>query len=339
MWAVANRTPYAVERSWVQDKDANKIWLVAVKATFDVVPDGSTRLAKKQLPVLRVAEHVGDAGTSSLKYEADLVGVKTATDILVNGSAWVSGGTRASQVDVYMAVGSVEKHLRIFGDRVWDRNVLGGLTLSRPEPFESLPIQYERAYGGWDRASSSPSEHRLDARNPIGTGFATDPEHCVGHLAPNVEYPHQLIRSWKDRPMPAGLNAIECHWSPRREFAGTYDERWQRNRFPLWAEDFDSRYNQCAPGDQQANGFLRGGERVELINLSPGGRLCFQLPRVYPFFQTRFGRKRVEHRAQLSTVILEPDIPRVIITWQTSIKCNTHVDDLDSTIVTEKRAI
>src|SRR5262245_7057531 len=132
MWAVANRTPYAVERSWVQDKDANKIWLVVVKATFDVLPDGTTRLSEQQVPVLRVAEDVGGAGTSGLGYEAGLLDVKTATDVLVRGSAWASRGSRASQVDVYVTVGSVEKRLRVFGDRVWDRNLVAGVSLSSP---------------------------------------------------------------------------------------------------------------------------------------------------------------------------------------------------------------
>ena len=88
MWLVANRTPYAAERSWIQDKHGNNIWLVIVKATFDILPDGTTRLAEAQVPVLRSGEHLDEIGKSSLVYDADLLGLKNGTDVLVRGSAW-----------------------------------------------------------------------------------------------------------------------------------------------------------------------------------------------------------------------------------------------------------
>jgi hypothetical protein len=338
MWALANRTPYAAERSWVQDKDANKIWIVVVKATFDIAPDGSARLADDQVPVLRAATHRGEPGAGSVIYDGDLLGVKTRTDVLLNASAWSLDGPVTS-LDVRMRVGPLSKQLRVFGDRVWDRGLIAGVDMSPPQRFESMPITYERAFGGWDRGSENPVDHRLESRNPVGTGFGVRAEHCRGKRLANVEYPSATIGSWKDRPAPAGFGAIDCHWSPRRELAGTYDERWRTQRFPLWAEDFDPRYHNCAPHDQQPDGFLRGGEAVELVNLSRHGVLTFALPRVYPFFQTRFGRSVVEHRAQLATVILEPDGPRVIMAWQTSLVCNHKVDELDTTVVTEKRAM
>lgn len=339
MWAVVNTTRYAAERSWVQDKDANKIWLVVVKATFDILGDGSTRLAEEQAPVLRMGEYDGAAGESGLRYESDLLGVKPGTDVLVNGSAWARPGRRALATDVQITVGPLRKQLRVFGDRRWERNLVGGLTMSDPVPFESMPIRYERAYGGWDRTAPDPVEHRLEARNPIGTGYATRAEHCAGRALPNVEDPRKLISSWDDRPPPAGLGCVPCDWSPRRELAGTYDERWLAQRAPLWAADFDARYHQCAPADQQVPGYLRGGEIVELLNLTPEGSMAFALPRIYPFFETRFGRDQVEHRGQLCTVMIEPESRRFTMAWQTMLVCNKRVDELDATIVTEKRML
>lgn len=338
MWLVSNRTPYVAERSWLQDKDANKIWLVVVKATFDILPNGSTRLSQQQVPVHRVALPEGELGRSSLAQDADLSGVKPGTDVLVRGSALAPAGKRARWVDVRLTAGPVNKRLRVFGDRLWERG-LAGLAMSEPEPFESMPITFERAYGGWDRSSDDPAEHRMDERNPVGTGFAVRAENCAGMRLPNVELPDRLIRSWKDRPGPAGFNVVDCCWSPRRELAGTYDEAWHKRRFPLWAKDFDPRYAQCAPCDQQMKGYLHGGEPVEVVGMSRGGTIAFVLPRIYPFFRTRFGREQVEHRAQLCTVLVEPDFPRVVMVWQTSMICNQRVDDLDETVVTEKRMI
>jgi hypothetical protein len=336
MWAVVNTTPYAAERTWVQDRDANKIWLVVVKATFDVLADGSTRLAEKQLPVLRTGVHLSEPG-SSLRYESDLLGVKPGTDVLVNASAWAPRGRRLQHTDVQIVVGPVQKRLRVWGDRTWERNLVGAAAISEPQYFESMPICYERAFGGWDRVPKDEADHRLELRNPVGTGLSV--QDCIGKKLPNVEYPDQLISSPRQRPAPAGLGPVECHWSPRRELAGTYDEQWRRQRAPLWAEDFDARYHLCAPTDQQVPGFLHGGEPVVLTHLSPEGQLAFRLPRVYPFFETRFGRERREHRAQLCTVIVEPDERRLIMVWQTSLVSNTRVDELDATIVTEKRVL
>jgi hypothetical protein len=339
MWAIQNKTPYAAERTWIQDKDGNKVWLVVVKATYDILPDGLTRLAEQQEPPLRSTKHQGEPGESSLLYDTDMGGIKASTDVVINGTAYAPGGRLVKSVDVQFTLGSITKRLRVFGDRVWKGNLLGGPSISSPQPFESMPIRYERAFGGWDRVADDPKDHRLDPRNPIGTGFAVRVAHSIGANLPNIEYPNRLIGSWKDRPAPAGLGPIECHWSPRRELAGTYDDKWRRERFPLWAEDFNARYHNSAPVDQQVAGFLRGGESAELVNLTPSSRMRFVLPRVYPFFRTQFGPERVEHRAQLCTVIIEPDHLRVIMVWQTSLPCNHRVDDLDGTTVTEKRMV
>jgi hypothetical protein len=338
MWLVSNRTPYAAERSWIQDKDANKIWIVAVKATFDIRPDGATRLADEQLPVLRAGQPLGEPGRSSLAYEADLLWLKPGTDVLVKGSAWAERGRPTEVVDVQVRLGPVRKTLRVFGDRRWRRGIVGA-TMSRPVPFERMPIIYERAYGGWDRSAPDAADHRVDLRNPVGTGFVHRGDAVDGTALPNVEHPDRLIASWKDRPAPAGLNAIDCAWSPRRELAGTYDAAWRAQRFPLWAEDFDPRYGLCAPADQQVEGGLRGGEEAALVNLSPGGLLRFTVPRIHPTFQTRFGRERVEHRGRLCTVLVEPDAARLALTWQASLVCNHRVDELDMTVVGEKRVL
>lgn len=336
MWVVDNATPYTADRSWVQDRDANKMWLVAVKATFDLLADGSTRLAEEQLPVLRMSEPRGEEGKSSLRYESDLLGVKPGTDVLVNGSAWARQGRRALSTDVLLRVGPIHKQLRVFGERRWARSIVGLPKISEPEPYESMPIVFERAYGGWDRGAADPAEHRLEARNPVGTGFATRAAHAIGQALPNVEDARHLISAWDDRPAPAGLSCVSCDWSPRRELAGSYDEQWQARRAPLWALDFDARYHQCAPADQQVLTRLHGGETVELHNLSPDGTMSFVLPRVQPLFETWFGRDSVEHRGQLATVTIEPDLRRLAMTWQTSLVCNRRVDELDFTIVTEK---
>jgi hypothetical protein len=332
MWQIDNRTPFAADRGWVRDQNGAEVWLVAVKCTFDIKPDGSTDVSKEQPPVLRLPEYRGEPGTSSLKYEADLVLTKRTTDILVIGHAYVPGGRSATEIDVGFRVGPVQKLLRIFGDRVW--RVFGA---SSPQPFVKMPLIYERAFGGLDVKSKHP-DRDWEWRNPVGAGFAVSHGNATGLKLPNLENPGSLIHSWNDRPAPAGFGAICSHWQPRASFAGTYDDNWMKARQPLLPEDFDDRFFQCAPADQQAPEFLRGGEPTVLYRLVPGGDLRFSLPKVYLGFESRFydGSREIHKTRKLHTVILEPDFPRVSLVWHSALPCHFKVQKLKHTIVSLK---
>jgi hypothetical protein len=339
MLQLDNRTPYAAERTIVMDRTGEKSWVVAVKGTYDVRADGSTELSEEQKPLLFSAEHIGEPGESSIRYEADLIPTKPATDVIVNGHAYAPAGRSAQAVDVSIRVGPVKKSLRVIGDRRWYVGVAGRLRPSSAASFGRMPITYERAFGGWDKTDPDPAKQRLYSSNPIGSGFVTNEKHLQDRPLPNVEDPSRLISSWNDRPAPAGFGAIASYWSPRLEWGGTYDDAWMKDKFPLLPDDFDSRFHQCALPDQQVRGYLRGGEAVALENLTESGSLQFNLPKVSLGFTTRFGRERQDHRASLQTVVIEPDVPRVILVWHTSLACHHQLDDLDETIVWEKRYV
>ncbi|HMF98047.1 MAG TPA: DUF2169 domain-containing protein [Vicinamibacterales bacterium] len=335
MWALDNRTPYAAERSWVQDKDGVQHWIVVVKATYDILGDGHLALADEQEPPNRMGKHRGDPATSSLISDADIIGRKVATDVIVNGTAYAPHGRPVQSIEVRLRVANVDKTLLVTGDRRW-RVGAGGAGMTAAQPFDAIPLIYERAFGGFDQQDDDAGKHRLYANNPVGTGFAIRPEHLKDRLVPNVEYPTDVVRSWKDRPAPAGFGPIDRWWSPRREYAGTYDAQWLEKRFPLWAVDFDERFHQSAPSDQQVPGFLRGGETVELTNLTPSRSVRFALPRVHLGFATFFGRETRHHVGHLDAVIVEPDINRVMLVWQSILACHHDVDDLDRTRIFQK---
>jgi hypothetical protein len=324
MWQVKNRTPFAVERDWVRDRHGAEVWVVAVKATFDIKPDGSTEVSDDQPRVLRVPEYYGEPGKSSIKYETDLVLTKNTTDVIVVGHAYAPNGQPVTTLDVGFRVGPLQKLLRVLGDRRW-----GGFGPTAPEPFTKMPLVYERAFGGVDVKSAHPD------------GFAVDSAHLEAVPVPNVEWPDRLISSWKDRPAPAGFGAVASHWQPRVSFAGTYDERWAKTRQPLLPADFDERFFQCAPTDQQAPQFLTGGEPVVLLNLSPAGTLRFVLPKPYLGFETHFydGTQVIHTTRKLHTVIIEPDFPRVSLVWHSALPCHAKVQKLRYTIFTLKTLV
>lgn len=331
MWQLDNRTPFAAERTWVRDRDGTEIWLVAVRATFEVQADGGTRVADEQPPVTAMAVHAGKPGASSVLLESDLQRTKTTTDIVLNGCAHAPHGQAVSELTVGLAVGALVKTLKVFGDRRWD-----GKRIGAADAFVKMPLVYERAYGGVDLRAGPGA---WDARNPVGRGYFARAEHAHGQLLPNIEDPKQLIRAWDDRPTPAGFGPLASHWQERQRWSGTYDARWERERLPLLPVDFDDRYHQCAQPDQQTPQFLRGGEPVALINLSPSGRdVRFVLPRMHLGLETSFytGPSVRHPPPRLHTVILEPEMARVGLVWHSALPCHSRVLKLQRTRIVLK---
>jgi hypothetical protein len=334
MWSVTNNTPYAADGSWGRDKDGVHEWIVAVKATYDIRQDGSVVIAEKQVDPLLAPEFNGEDGVSSLRYDADLVATKPTTDVLINGTAYAPNGRPSTSFLIETRIGEMHKVLRVVGESTWGDGLFDDAP-SPPEPVIEVPILYERAYGGYDQTDPDPVNQAIDLRNPVGLGVVAKKRNRAGTPLPNFEYPSGRI----DKNGPAGFGAIASYWSPRLELCGTYDEAWESERKPLLPNDWDPRSLQCAPLDQQSATYLRGGEAVELVNLTRDGLLRFTLPKAYFAFTTHISGRREEHRSKLSTVIIEPDFPRVIMVWTTVLPCRTDVDYLDKTVIREKEYI
>ncbi len=209
-------------------------------------------------------------------------------------------------VRVGLSVGPVRKVLTVTGDRA----VAGG-GYSAPRPFRTMPIVWERAYGG------TPADGSGDVRNPVGIGYrgAASADPAVRSEAPNVTYAGEEARGPADRPRPAGFGAVGRGWRPRIGLAGTYDQAWIDEQWPLPPRDFDPRHNLCAPADQQLPA-LEPGTAFTLVNLTPEGRWQFRLPRKSTLrAQLKLVYDdRVEDRGFApDTVLIEPDLRRVTL--------------------------
>jgi hypothetical protein len=146
-------------------------------------------------------------------------------------------------------------------------------------------------------------------RNPIGVGYQNQRSSAPDVLTarPNVT----TVSS--DRLEPAGLGPIGRWWHPRARFAGTYDQRWLDSRWPLLPEDFDARYYQSAPPDQQSRS-VRGGERVEIVNMTPAGYWQFALPRVNVPIHLLYADRYERSHLTVDTIVFQPDAYRVVLT-------------------------
>ena len=69
---------------------------------------------------------------------------------------------------------------------------------------------------------------------------------------------------------------------PRLAFAGTYDDKYRKERAPALPKDFSYRVFNGAHPDLQIDGYLDGNETVNLVNVGPQAQLNFQLPGMRP---------------------------------------------------------
>ncbi len=332
MWTLDNRTSYSAERNWIRDKTGAHHWLVAVKATFGVAPDGQLTLADEQLPPMLAPVYRDEPGASSLRYDSDLLAIRPVTDVLIDANAHAPGGKPAKSVPVAMRFETLQKVLVVHGTRVYTKG-LAGVVPSKALPFTERPIIYEWAYGGYDASDPNVRHHRIDPRNPVGKGVATNTEGLLNQPAHVIEYSDGDFR----KRGPAGFGPIDASWSPRRELAGTYDAAWEQKQKPLLPIDYDERFALASPIDQRPNQFLRGGERIELVNMTPQGVLRFDLPKIYLTMTTWFGSRSQEHRARLATVFIDAKQMRLEMVWQSALRVSPKdVDYLDSTEIQEK---
>jgi len=339
MWLLSNETPFCAERTWIRDRDGAEVWIVAVKGAFLIDKEGRQFLDGQQSDVLRVPTFRGPPEASSLCGETDLVHTKRRTDVLVDGYAMSPSGTAVRTIDVRLKIAGIDKTLRVHGERIVDRGLLGA-SLSDPAPFTEMPLVWERAFGGTDIRSSNPDQHGWEPRNPVGVGFATQVNHLLGMPAPNIEDPQSPYLVGARNCTPGGFGPIARHWIPRVKYAGTYDKRWEETRRPLLPSDFDERFYQCAPEDQQVDGYLTGGEYVELFNLTPESYLAFPVPKLTIWMTTRFyDGTEVEHRPVLHTVVVQPKRRRFEIVWHSALACHQRVNKLAITRVMMKKRI
>lgn len=323
MLQIKNPTRFAATLFSSPDAGGVETLFAVVKGTFTLGP--RTEEAEQQVPVLMADRFRGDPLKTSIAEPGDVSLAKPGTDVLLFGHAYGPGGRPATRAEVALRVGPVEKRVVVFGDRRWGGTVLA--RISAPEPFQKMPLVWERAFGGTETPSGNGSRADGEDRNPVGTGFRSrvSGRKLEDVLLPNLEDPARLISSPGDRPPPAGFGAIAPHWRPRPKYAGTYDDAWLKSRAPYLPDDFDPRFLMVAPEDQQVPGYLKGGEPVEIAGATPSGVLRCHLParRVEVVFRLDSGEER--RPANLDTVVFRPDESRLVLVWRAALPCDKRL--------------
>jgi hypothetical protein len=334
MFQINNHTPFQAELHPAIDLHGRDFLIVIIKGSYLLSPaSNKLNLAMEQVEVQHNDEYYQEAGKSSIKFPSDLALGKPATDVILNGHAYAPGLKPVSQCDVTLSVGDSHHTLRIFGDRVWQQRA-NSWSISSPEDFERMPLQYEYAYGGFDQSADKEAEKiDCDNFNPCGKGFYPLKGQPFDGLAlPNIEDPLTLISNIHDRPKPSGFGAIARDWHPRLAQAGTYDSEWQENRMPLLPTDFDLGFFNAAHPELRFAPHLLGNESVNIFNACESGHQSFNLPGERLFVVAHIRGQDKTLVTELDTVIIQPDERLVTMTWRCAISCSgklLYVDYVD----------
>jgi hypothetical protein len=264
----------------VYHEDANhRAWLtIVVKATWTI--EAHPKVAPIPIPIFVGDQFESDEPTASVRFETDMVPFKPCADVVLVGRAHAPAGEPVTQLVAGLRVGALRHVVAVIGDRVWQWQLNGSPTMSKPRPFTSMDLVYERAFGGIDGPGAMYCKENL-----AGTGFIgrQTRERVEGLRLPNLEDPRNLITSWDTRPVPVGFGFYGRGWNPRLTYAGTYDDAYVKDRHPLPPVDISHRFFNGASPDLQVDGYLIGNEDVALLNVCPHEpEARFRLPGVVP---------------------------------------------------------
>lgn len=284
---------------------------VVVRPTFRIEPG---RLAPA--PEFRWPVGPAPLQTPVGEFPGDQPFLNGGVDVLVMGTARAE--PPRERVDVSVRIGpSFERHMAVFGDRRWVRED-GALIPSRPEPFQEMPLTYDRAYGG-----SARTEHGslAWAPNPHGRGFYLSEEEAEGQPLPNLEDPNELIRTFEDRPRVVGsapypsdgslakLNAVDFQCDPD-DPARSQLREVKPTLFNVAHPDW------IIPAAESP----RPGDRVVIQGMDPNGAFDFSLPDQRYFVHVQLERRSFLFPLHLDQIGVLLDHRRVFLSYRVAFR-------------------
>ena len=307
--------------------------VVIAKATWKIPAPNQRPKPIQPSPLCTSDEYYGAPGESAMRYGDDFARFKPRCDVIFDSVAYAPDNRPARFVDVAVQVGTMKKHIQVIGPRKWERGLIGVVPGS-PEPFTHMPLHYGFAFGGM-RVYRHKGETLYDVRedNPVGIGWAGAHtwHKMIGESVPNLEHPKHPVRSPEGKNTPIALSAIAPAWPSRLQFGGTFDEAWRHDVAPFMPDDFDERYHQCAPVDQQID-YPQGGEEVILKNIVESYSLLkFRLPPLANM-KVRILRKDYsveELDAPADTLFFETEKQRFSVIWRASTPIHKRLQEFD----------
>ena len=316
---ILNQTRFKHQFTMGMDKSGREYLSLVIKGTFDFPSDRESvpQISAEQRDLVMADEATGTPGYSATLWESDFAFRKTRCDVVLQGAAYAPAGQPADRVRVGVRIGNWIKQFDVVGQREWV--VLGpAITATRPYAFTRQPFSYDTAFGGPDASVPDDPAPPVYRANPVGTGYATlrPTGRIAGIPLPNTESPDDPVTSPFGTYRPMAFGPVSRSVPERLQFAGTYDDNWKDNVFPFLPVDFDDRYYQMAPADQQID-FPVAGTPVLLGNLTARGREEFRLPDTALPIRVERGRETCFHASVLpDTMIFDPEAAVFMLVWR-----------------------
>jgi len=277
----------------------------------------------------------------AVKLESELVAWKPCTDVVVVGRAHAPRGKRARFFDCGIRIGAFGKVVRVFGDRKVQLKTMG-FDFTDPEPFDSMPLHYGRAFGGRHRGPDG--NEWIYPRNPVGKGFvvAPQPEDLANLVLPNLENPAQLLlpqtlalksfERWKDAPEPWALGCTSRNFHPRSTLAGLQGEQVveaetvrlrnaaaSNSDSPLPPVPVMNADYFCSASKGLSTPHLRGDETVHLLYLDADRpQFEFRLPGEQPKIHLDVGNGTEWMEPVLQNVVIYKGTDQLTLVWRGS---------------------
>ena len=322
-----------------------------IKFTYDIV-DG--RL--KRAPVQPLYHDIREPGIKPIWARgSDFWPTKLRTDVVVRGSAYAPDGRPVRSQRVVVSVGDEGKAVQVYGDRLVEWPTKGQLRFGAPEPFIKMPLDWDRAYGGWD--SRVPLDYgpnptvaeiaRLEfdhpgmyPRNPFGRGYIVIDEPVDGILLPNLEDPGQLLdpatfvtgdpRHWYRQPLPACFEYTTAMFFHRLCWLGV--DAWyhppdgapiaevSRGALPSDYHLLRGGLNKCPQVMQEAAiGLtfdpLAAGTPIAVEGMHPEQRRIHFTLPDPPRLDFHLENETYRVEPEITNLLIEPDFPRVSLTY------------------------
>lgn len=151
--------------------------------------------------------------------------------------------------------------------------------------------------------------NQVEAPRILSTENPFTLEHFVDAQKESLEWAAPEFR-------PAGFGILGRSWLPRRSLAGTYDQTWLENVHPALPKDFDCRYWNGAPEDQQIP-YPKPGTNICLSGFHPEGDIAFTLPKGQAEILLRMNSgELIPQRMWIDTLHIDADALTVALTWR-----------------------
>lgn len=319
---IYNQTRYVSEFTMGMEKSGREFLSLVVKATFDFPNNAQQEPvpSEPQKPLVMADEFTGEPGYSATHWESDFAFRKKACDVVLNGCAYAPEGKPAKAVCVGLKVGQWSKMFDVFGPREW--RIMGPTAMAtNPQAFYKQRFSYDNAFGGIDLLDPDDELPGAYLPNPVGAGWAAGKNHArlPGLSLPNTQAIGEDITSPYGDYTPMSFGPVSRAAPDRLNYAGTYDQNWIDNVFPFLPSDFDERYFQMAPKDQQIP-FPVTGTQITFANLTPGGRESFRLPETdLPLTVFRKRDKVFDQTVRPDTLLFDTEARQFSMVWRIDI--------------------